>query len=491
MKIKNVFLLLFFSIFSILNISVGACMVWYDLVSLLQFLIMQVINIGVAYGLTELFLSLAIKKKDLPKLNKLSTSPAVALLYVTYNDVIPELLSKLKDQTYKNYDIFVLDDSSDERCKKLVDECAFRTIRRKNRTGFKAGALNNWLSLYSDKYNYFVIADSDSLFKDDFIEKMVKYAEHPSNKNIAIFQSKIKNWNTKNAFPRTIATMVPLSNYIIDKLANECSTIISLGHNNLHRTELIRQVDGFDENFVAEDYATGLNLISRGYECKIVDVSSYDMTPEMIKSYTKRYVRWAKQTVELLKLDTEKIPFNTKLHLFMAAYHYLIHIVFFLGILIVVWGYNSSFDNLFDFMNIMIGGKFVNTSLLLPLILVTFYILNFTFLRLPLALKLGISVKDYCKNLLLSMAVGYYVMFPLIKEQIKTISGNKTIFDVTDKSKSKISFFQMVKEYRFTNLFIIFILLGIVKNPLSLIFNFIWLIPLIVSPVIIYLIQKD
>ncbi len=173
MKVKTAFLLLFFLIFGILNIGVGVYMVRYNSISdFLLFFIMQIINIGVAYRLIELFLSLAVKKKDLLKVNDLVSSPSVALLYVTYNDAMPDLLRKLKDQTYKKYDIFILDDSTNEGHIKLIDNYGFKTIRRGARAGFKAGSLNNWLSLYGDKYDYFVIADSDSAFEIDFIENM-------------------------------------------------------------------------------------------------------------------------------------------------------------------------------------------------------------------------------------------------------------------------------------------------------------------------------
>ena len=493
MKVKTAFLLLFFSILGILNISVGVYMVQYNSISdFLLFFIMQIINIGVAYRLVELLLSLAVKKKDLPKVNELVNSPSVALLYVTYNDAMPDLLRRLKDQTYRNYDIFILDDSTNKEYIKLIDNYGFKTIRRGNRAGFKAGSLNNWLFLFGDKYDYFAVADSDSAFENDFIENMIKYVEHPSNKNVAIIQSKILPWNTKNSFSRAVGTMIPLSIYFNEKLGNECSTIISLGHNNLHRTRMMMDVGGFDENFIAEDYATGLNLIKRGYECKMVDVVSYDAVPETIQSYTKRYTRWAKQTLQLSKLDAKNIPFTTKLHLFMGVYTYMIWIIFFLGMFIAVWAYNSSFGDFIFFVNFIISGEFTNTPFLTPFMLILFYILNFTFLRLPLALKLGISIQDYCKSLLLYMAIRGYMMFSVIKAELKTIIGAEVQFDVTDKSvyKNKLSLVQIIKGMGMGIWFNIVLIIGLIKNPVFLIFNFVWVIPLLISPVVIYLIQK-
>jgi cellulose synthase/poly-beta-1,6-N-acetylglucosamine synthase-like glycosyltransferase len=457
----------------------------------MHFIIMQFINIGVAYGLTEFVLSIVINKKDLAYIRNLVTFPSVALLYVTYNDVLPEILYRLKHQIYPRYDIFILDDSTNNDCIIETNISGFSVIRRDNRKGFKAGAINNWLSLYGDKYDYFVVADSDSVFESDFIERMVKYAEHPTNWRVAIFQSKINNWNNDSKFARTITAATPLSNYFVDKLANECDLIVSWGHNNLHRTRLIKEIGGFDERFVSEDFATGLKLIDRGYKCKLVDVISYDMTPENVNSYIKRHLRWAKQNLELLNLDIRKVPFNTQLHLFMSIYQYLIWIVYFIGIIIVIYAYDSSLEQTIEFAHIIFSGEVINSPLLMPLMLMIFYVFNFTFLRLPLALTLGISIKNYCTNIALSMAVSYCMMLPLIRAQIETFLGGKATFNVTNKRNENTNIFRTIRDFKYTNIFILIVLIGLIRNPLALVFNFVYLIPLILSPFIVYAIEKD
>ena len=74
MSINSIFLLLlFFLTFFILNISVGVFLVHDNSIhSLLYFLVMQVINIGVAYGIAELFLSITVKRNNLSKMDRFS-----------------------------------------------------------------------------------------------------------------------------------------------------------------------------------------------------------------------------------------------------------------------------------------------------------------------------------------------------------------------------------------------------------------------------------
>jgi cellulose synthase/poly-beta-1,6-N-acetylglucosamine synthase-like glycosyltransferase len=305
----------------------------------------------------------------------------------------------------------------------------------------------------------------------DFIRSMVEYGEHPLNKSVAVFQSKINNWNNESRFVRTITFTNPISNYFIDKLANNCDLIVSWGHNNLHRTELVKKIGGFDERFISEDFATGLELIGKGYGCKLVDVLSYDMTPNTAYVYMQRHIRWAKQNLELLNLDVSKVPFNTQLHLFMSIYQYLIWIIYFIGIIIVIFAHDSSLKQTIGFTDSILSGEFAGTSSLIPLILLAFYILNFTFLRLPLALMLGISVKNYLENLILSMAVSYYMMLSLIEAQLETLLGAKVTFSVTNKGKRKDNAFKMAKNLKYNNLLILIVLVGLARNPMAIVFN--------------------
>ena len=492
MKIKDIFLILFFSILCVLNILAGIYLARFNSIDdFLYFFIIQIINIGVAYRFTEFFLSIIVAKKDLPKVDILKDYPPVALLYVTYNDASQVLISRLRSQNYKNYNIYILDDSTNDKCIRIINNSGLEIIRRKTRKGFKAGSLNNWLSLFGGKYKYFIISDSDSCFEIDFLKKMVSYAEHPQNENVAIFQSKILPWNTKRSFPKIAGTMIPLSMYISEKLGNECALIVSWGHNNLHRTKMIMDIGRFNERFISEDYATGLALLKRGYECKIVDVISYDSMPETIQSYTKRSLRWAKQTLQLIKFDTSNIQFNTQLHLFMAIYNNLIYTIFSIGMLYTIFSSSSSLIDSVRIIKLVVSGEIFQTNCV-TFVLLLFYILNFSFLRLPLASTLGISATDYCKSLLLDVAIGCYMMIPLFREELKTILGEDLNFEVTEKNRNprKISFFQLIRDMKIVILFNLALVFGLSQNPAFLIFNFIWLIPWLFSPIVIYLIQN-
>lgn len=463
-----------------------------DPFSVLAFIIIQLFNIFISYRLSELITSLLFHYQDIPKLTSLKKYPPVALLYVTYNDALEDILKRLKDQTYKKYDTFILDDSTDESKKKLIDKFGYNTVRRKHRKGFKAGALNHWLNLHGKKYKYLIILDSDSILKNDFIEEMLKYAEHSMNQNVAFFQSKWRIWNTINRFTKTLAAMLPLQLYSFEKLANEYETPLFMGHNNLLRIKALQKIGGFDE-VVCEDLATALHLIEEGYECKYVDVISYEAAPENVDSYVKRHIRWAMGTIEVVKSAPRKVSFLTNLHLFMAAYSYLIYFLFIPGMILVTIGFRSSFDTLLFILQLMISGEVINTPIFVPLLLVVFYSINFLFIKYPLAIKLGVSSKNYFLSIFLSPALDFYAIIPLLKGLLSTIFGKKVYFNVTKKDidPHELSLFQIIYQMKYPIVLSFIILLGITLNPIALIFNFFWIIPFLVTPFVIYSIQKS
>ena len=491
--VATCFLICFLILLVALNVVVGVFWIgWLNPIRALQFIILQAINIGVAYGLTELLFSLLLSREDLPHLVKLRSTPSVALLYTVCDDAMLEALRRLGNQSYKHHDVFVLDDSSQPHYRALVDEAGFRVLRRDSRKGFKAGNLNNWLAKYGAEYQYFVVVDSDSILDDDFIIQMLKYAEHPANRDIAIFQSKIRVWNLDSSFARAIAAWYPLWYYWIDKLANRCGMALSWGHNCLYRTAMIRGIGGFEEEFIAEDYATALTLLRRGYECRFVDTISYEAVPTSMHSYTRRAVRWARQTLQLFRADMTGVPFINRLHIFMNAYSFAIWLLYIPGMFLAVWGYQSTIEDVFTLTHLVLSGKFIHTPLLKPVLVMLFFITYFLLARLPLAMRLGISVKNYFGTLILILAMGPYMMVPLSIAQLAMLfSSRKMEFDVTDKTTSKASFRGLIREMRWGILLVSMVVLGLIRNPAALLWNWPWLLPFVISPVVIHLVQRD
>ena len=490
--IPPLFLGLFFFIFVLLNILVGYFLVdFYSLFAVAALIITEMLNILIAYRLSEFIVSVLFQATPLPRLENLSGYPRVAILYMTYNDVMPEVLDRIRNLDYPDYKVFVLDDSTSGACRDVIDAQGYQVVRRSHRKGFKAGAINHWLSLYGKDFPYFLILDSDSIVDQDFIGEILRYAEHPDNTRIAVFQSKWRIWNTKNRFPRLVASLYPIWFFSFERLANAYSTPLIMGHNNLLRTDAIREVGGFDEDYVCEDLAISLKLLEQGYEVKYVDLVTFESCPETAAAYAKRNIRWGNGTIEVARKGTRKIPYIGNFHLFMTTFSYLIYLVYLPGMFVVTWGFTSSFGDAALLLYLILTGKILLMPVFIPLLLIFVYVFIFYFLRLPLALKLHVSLKDYFLGLLVIPAVDFYMLIPMIYGMLKTIGGEKVHFNVTSKEILTPSLLRVFRTMGIMTLIWVLLIIGVLRNPVSFIFNFFWLIPFIGTPFIIYWIEKN
>jgi len=491
-KVSKRFLIVFFAIFTLLNIVVGLLWVsWNYPVTILYFVIIEWINIGVSFSLTEFVFTILLKPQYPPQISRLTSSPRVAVLYTTCDDVIPELIARLGQQSYRPCDVFILDDSEDEEIMSLIDETAaqyrYQVIRRTGRKGYKAGNLNNWLFTYGEGYDYFVILDSDSILSPHFVESMLRYAEHQRNAQVALFQSRIWPWNAHSgAIPEAIAALTPLTMFQLDRLTNQCDFLPAWGHNNLCRVQAFLRIGGFDERFLSEDFAAALDLISAGYGCRLVAVDSYEAVPQTVTQYWRRTRRWAQQSLQLefCRASTDEIPLMTKLYTFMNSYQYLSWLFYLPAMVLVIWSYESNLNDVTRFLQLIISPELVSTPIFGPLLLVAFYIMTAFLLRLPLALNLGISPTQYFRHLAILWSLSFSMMFHLLMDTLAFFVGIRPTFTVTGRRPVQLSGRQSFLQIVPLTLFVGVMIIGCIRNPMALTLNLPWLLPLISSPLV-------
>ncbi|HEX8852136.1 MAG TPA: glycosyltransferase family 2 protein, partial [Pyrinomonadaceae bacterium] len=319
---KHVELYCFFLLFTGLSLCLLPLLVTPQ-TPLWVLLLLEFLILGSALELSEVLTAAACGVRDLPRLERLSEFPPVAILFLVCDDLVPHALARLSALEDTRAERFILDDSNDTAMRRAVDETGLRVVRRTHRRGAKAGSLNNWLRRHGARYKYFLVLDSDSIIPAGFVDAMVRYAEHPANSRVAIFNSLPVCWNTHLRFPRLLATHTPLRNWSRIRLANRADSVLSTGHNNLHRTQAVIEVGGFDEEFVAEDIALTLKLWQAGYRSRLVSLRAFEAEPEHIFSYVRRLRRWAKQNVQIHRADWTGIPLSVKFEMFKLNWWYV------------------------------------------------------------------------------------------------------------------------------------------------------------------------
>lgn len=158
-------------------------------------------------------------------------NPKFVLLYCTCNDFNPEALKFCMSQDYDNFKAVILDDSSKEEYKAQIDEFAkqnnVEVVRRENRTGFKAGNLNNYLNNHKD-YDYFVILDSDEIIPHDFITKSLKYFYYSDK--IGVVQASHIATKGKNWFQSLLGMSIDSTSKTVQIMKNFYGSNAIIGH---------------------------------------------------------------------------------------------------------------------------------------------------------------------------------------------------------------------------------------------------------------------
>jgi 1,2-diacylglycerol 3-beta-glucosyltransferase len=122
--------------------------------------------------------------------------PFVSVHVAAYNEkrVIERLLNTLQRLDYPEYEVVVVDDSTDDSraiLERWKDRPGFKILHRESRRGFKGGALAEALKVMDPRTEYVVVFDADSVPFPDSIDRFLPHFYQVNGNG--------KNGNGKNA----------------------------------------------------------------------------------------------------------------------------------------------------------------------------------------------------------------------------------------------------------------------------------------------------
>ncbi len=460
-------------------------------ISVTQFALMVLFLFSFAFAFSKRIVSLVVKPYRLPKLNELARQPKVAILYTTMNDVVPECVEAIRP-AYP-CDVFLLDDSKDPYKRAIVDELArargFKVLRRAERKGFKAGAINAWLNLYGAQYEYFVLYDADSILPPDWVGETLKYAEHPDNADLAIFQGMINIWNTAKPFPRALAPTQKLGQDEWErKLAGHMGAVLCYGHNVMLRMRHVQAVGGFDERFVSEDFATAVRLAEAGYGSTFVPLHTWEAMPENVRGFVKRQNKWTRGSMEFWSFVPQaRIPWWKKLLLLTIPWSHVAYVAIMAAMFLAIFGRISSFNAFLAFgSNLLVAPlEYIWSIPLFRFIIVVSIVTGFVTLLKLLQVRLGFWV--FYRSRTLSKAIGAIMLPHEIRSMFVYLIDRKRKFPVTPKDEPPMTLGEILHVGRGTVALIGAMALGLVLvNPVGLWYNFLWFLSFCTAPFILY-----
>jgi len=196
--------------------------------------------------------------------------------------------------------IMILDDSDDDTCleiDRVVDEYLrkdFRIeiLRREDRSGFKAGALQ--AALENTKEEFIAIFDADFIPPADFLIRTIPY--FLKNENLGIIQSRWTHINRDyNFLTKAIALGIDV-HFLVEQTGRYAAGCFQNfnGSGGLLKKSAILQAGGWQADTLAEDLDLSYRMQLQGYQViYLKDLLCPGEVPPTIPSFKKQQARWA------------------------------------------------------------------------------------------------------------------------------------------------------------------------------------------------------
>jgi cellulose synthase/poly-beta-1,6-N-acetylglucosamine synthase-like glycosyltransferase len=239
--------------------------------------------------------------------------PAVTVQLPLFNEmyVVERLLDSVAAIRYPRdrFQIQVLDDSTDETqeiCKRKIAELARRFpeldvayIHRVDRTGFKAGALQN--GLRSAKGEFILIFDADFLPLPDILERAI---EHFTDPRVAVVQCRWEHVNRDFSALTEVQALMLDGHFIMEHAGRNWSGRFFNfnGTAGLWRRSAIADAGDWQHDTLTEDMDLSYRAQLRGWKfVYLPDIAAPAELPVEMSAFKSQQFRWAKGSIQVAK----------------------------------------------------------------------------------------------------------------------------------------------------------------------------------------------
>jgi cellulose synthase/poly-beta-1,6-N-acetylglucosamine synthase-like glycosyltransferase len=239
--------------------------------------------------------------------------PAVTVQLPLYNEmyVVERLLDAVAGIRYPRdrFQIQVLDDSTDETqeiCKRKVEDLARRFpeleveyIHRVDRSGFKAGALQNGLK--TAKGEFVLIFDADFLPLPDMLERSI---HHFSDPRVAVVQCRWEHVNRDFSALTEVEALMLDGHFIMEHAGRNWSGRFFNfnGTAGLWRRAAIADAGDWQHDTLTEDMDLSYRAQLRGWKfVYLPEIAAPAELPVEMSAFKSQQFRWAKGSIQVAK----------------------------------------------------------------------------------------------------------------------------------------------------------------------------------------------
>ncbi|HVM61923.1 MAG TPA: cellulose synthase family protein [Verrucomicrobiae bacterium] len=253
--------------------------------------------------------------------------PKVTVQLPLYNEmyVAERLLEAVASLDYPQdrLEVQVLDDSTDETteivARKTAQLCErgfdVQHIQRSDRTGYKAGALEN--GLHQATGEYIAIFDADFVPQRDLLQKTIHYFTDPK---IGMIQTRWGHLNEQYSLLTKIQSMLLDGHFLIEQTARARSGRFFNfnGTAGIWRRTCIQSSGGWQHDTLAEDLDLSYRAQINGWQFLFLpEIVTPAELPVEMNAFKSQQHRWAKGSIQTSKkvlpmLWRSNVPFKIK-----------------------------------------------------------------------------------------------------------------------------------------------------------------------------------
>lgn len=398
--------------------------------------------------------------------------PSVTILIAARNEpleVLEPTFVALAALNYTNKKKVFLDGSDPEyqtANQALAQKYGLEYFQPKTPPRSKAEIINAYLPQINSQY--LSVFDADQAPLAEFLQETVSVAEY--SKNIAFIQTP-QLYTNYSASPIARGATLQQSIFFesICEAKGRSNAMFCCGTNFLMRTAVLKEVGGFDEKSVTEDFSTSVMIHSLGLRSVYYNhVRVFGMAPATLPAYLKQQFRWASGTVGVLRrLIIARLKSQihfTKIqsweYLLSATYYFTgwsFLIMMLCPILYLIFGVPSYFANPYVYLGSFLPYYFLTVM--------TFYA--------------TMKKRHYQGNDIFIGMIMSSLGFPIsIKASLYAIFGLPVKFQITDKSGTgRLAFWQLWPWTLMLVLNALAIIIGIINfsnNKYAIAINIAW-----------------
>lgn len=315
---------------------------------------------GAVYFLNEYYIKVETKRP--------AKRPSVAVVIATYNEepeMVENTITKLQTLDYpkEKLSFYLLDDSTKEDIvKRLSKFCSARKIayrHRTDRTGFKGGALNEFLKECDSEYIAIFDADEE-LVDNSFLMETLGHFE--GNEKLAYVQTS-KRFAKGSTFADSIDVAYSFFFNFVQPVRSSKGFSMFCGSCGVLNTRILKELGGFPDS-VVEDAAYSLVVDSREYD-GIYIRKAYALG-KPIESFTAFGVQQWRYNFGNTKLfglylrNLFRIPLKKHFHYFIHIFglHYLSIMLILFAVLTVMITYSDFRTTASRIANLMVPPQY-------------------------------------------------------------------------------------------------------------------------------------